>query len=166
MKPRPTLRYKLTDADGRTHGDTQWAVGVTHTASGIRDLCGPGWIHVYPSPVLAVLLNPIHANFPSPRLWQVACQGRSLDDHGLKQGWTSVTVTAELPRPQVTTAQRARFAILCAQAVYRDPAWQLWAEGWLLGRDRTRKAAWAAAWAGVPLDLVALAEQAMREEKA
>ena len=139
-----TTLYKLTDADGRTYGETQWGEGVTHTTDGEGELCGPGWLHAYTDPLLAVLLNPIHANVTSPRLWE--CEGEvGQSDHGLKVGCTSLTTTREIPLPVVTTEQRVRFAILCAWEVCEDSAWRVWATGWLDGSDRSKAAAEAAA---------------------
>ncbi len=43
--------------------------------------------------------------------------------------------------PRVTTEQRVKFAILCAKAVYKDEAFNLWADGWLSGDDRTLESA-------------------------
>ena len=62
--------YKLTDGDGQTMSGTQWGPGVSHSGTGEGELCGPGWIHAYEHPLIAVLLNPIHANIQNPRLWE------------------------------------------------------------------------------------------------
>jgi len=43
--------------------------------------------------------------------------------------------------PRVTTEQRVKFAILCAKAVYKDEAFNLWADRWLSGDDRTLQSA-------------------------
>ena len=56
-----TRYYKLTDSKGQTHGRTEWGPGITHQAPGVGELCTAGWLHAYPDPVLAVLMNPIHA---------------------------------------------------------------------------------------------------------
>ena len=62
--------YKLTDRDGQTRNGTQWGPGMSHSGTGKGELCGPGWIHAYEHPLIAVLLNPIHAIFQNPRLWE------------------------------------------------------------------------------------------------
>jgi hypothetical protein len=135
-----TALYKLTDEQDRTRGGTQWGEGVTHEASGEGELCGPGWIHAYTDPLLAVLLNSIHANFRSPHLWEATgVVGKT--DHGLKVGCTRLTTLRRVPLPEVTTEQRVRFGILCALAVCDEPGWRVWAERWLSGEDRTAEAA-------------------------
>ena len=183
--------YKLTNEQGRTYGETQWGAGITHTAPGRGDLCGPGWIHAYTDPLLAVLLNPIHANFNSPRLWEADGEV-GLSDHSLKVGCARLTTIRELPLPQITLEQRVRFAILCAKVVCTDRGWTRWADGWLDGTDRTAgtaaevaEAAWAAwaaraaraVWAAraaaeavaraveaeISIDLIALARRAVEE---
>ncbi|MDR5729422.1 MAG: hypothetical protein RB191_18570 [Terriglobia bacterium] len=162
--------YKLTDENGQTKGPTQWGEGVTHTAPGTGNLCSSGWIHTYSHPLLAVLLNPIHAEFQTPRLWECEVSGATRDDKGLKQGWASVTTVREIPLPKISVEQRARFAILCAKAVHRRPTFLLWADRWLSGEDRSSATAWAwaAAWAAEeaadPIDLIALAEEAVEAQ--
>jgi len=136
--------YKLTDPEMRSYGSYQWVLGKPRTFPGTGDLCGPGWAHAYTHPLLAVLLNPIHANFPAYRLFEAeGVIGRT--DHGLKIGCSRLTLTKELPLPAVTTEQRVRFAIFCALAVYADPSFVAWAEAWLSGKDRSRAAAASAA---------------------
>ena len=201
---RNTTLYKLTNKNMQTYGGCQWVLNEEKTASGEGDLCTAGWLHAYTHPLLAALLNLIHADFPAPRLFKA--QGTvGKTDGQLKVGCTKLTLTEELPLPEITTNQRIRFAILCAQQVVSTtcPEWSKWAAGWLSGEDRSQaaaqaaaavrsaaaarsaaarsaaQAAWAAgtaaeaaqwAWtaaeaAGKELDLVALAEQAIREEK-
>lgn len=46
--------------------------------------------------------------------------------------------------PRVTIEQRVKFAILCAKAVYKEEAFNLWADRWLSGEDRTLEAAQSA----------------------
>lgn len=53
--------YKLTDENHQTRNETQWGENITHYTNGEGELCGPGWLHYYNDPLLAVLLNPVHA---------------------------------------------------------------------------------------------------------
>src|SRR3990167_6468593 len=139
------VRCKLTDADGYTHGGTLWAEGASYETSGEGGLCGPGWLHCYTDPLLAVLLNPIHANFINPRMCTVRVSGVGRDDHGLKEGWTKMAFESWVNVPSVTTEQRIRFGILCAMEVYTERSWVAWARGWLDGMDCTQVAAREAA---------------------
>ena len=125
-------------------------MGEEKTTSGEGELCGPGWLHCYSDPLLAVLLNPIHADYENPRLFRARVGGKSMHDRGLKSGYTKMTLIEEIPVPAISTAQRVRFAILCAMKVYQDPGFVQWGENWLSGKDRSAEAARAAvraAWA-------------------
>jgi len=128
--------YKLTDENGETYNQTKWGPGVTYTATGKGPLCGPGWIHAYTHPLLAVLLNPAHANFKHPRLWEA--EGIvEIEDKGLKVGCKSLTTTKEIDLPKITAKQTVRFAVCCVLEVYFDPRFVSWAKDWLDGKDTT-----------------------------
>ena len=159
--------YKLTTKDMTTHGDCKWTVGKWKETSGEGDLCGPGWLHYYSDPLLAVLLNPLHADIDGPRLWEIEAEGEHKHDRGLKSGCTKMRLVREIDVPKISNTQRVAFAILCAKAVYKDNAFTVWADGWLSGKDRTiaaasaASAAYAAAYAADAIDLAALAKEAM-----
>ena len=157
-------KYKLTNAEGKTRNDTQWGLGISHCGTGKGPLCGPGWIHVYDSPLLAVLLNSLHVAFQDPRCWECEVSGKHLDDHGLKSGWEVCTTMAEVALPVATVEQAVVFGILCAREVYRGAQFVEWSDNWLSGRERSALAASAsasAAWAAKSIDLQRLAERAM-----
>jgi len=101
-------------------------------------------IHCYKDLTVALMLNPIHANFTNPRAWEA--EGEVLaNDNGLKFGVASLTTIKEiLPLPKITTEQRVRFGIFCALKVYKEPKFIEWANNWLSGVERSAEAAWAA----------------------
>lgn len=158
-----TTLYKLTDADGYTrrgeYNECLWGEGVSHRGTGKGDLCGPGFIHGYEvvpgyereCAILAMLMNPIHADIDHPRLWE--CEGEIVKRDGqLKCGCVTLTTKREIDLPAVSSTQKIRFAILCAKEVCTDQRWNAWADDWLSGKDRSARAAWAeagawAAWA-------------------
>lgn len=128
--------YKLTDKNMQTYNGFQWKLGETRETSGIGPLCGPGWLHAYTDPLLAVFLNPIHANIDKPRLFE--CKGEvGRKNYGLKVGCTALSLTKEINVPDVTIAQRVTFGILCSLVNYDDPIYKKWAHEWLTGLDRT-----------------------------
>lgn len=146
--------YKLTDQMLCTHGGYQWALGEWRETDGTGNLCGPGWLHAYSNPLLALLINPVHADIKSPRLWRAEGDGQTRDDRGLKLGFTRLRIIEEMPLPTITNEQRVMFAIRCAiEAGADDPDWMAWALHYIDGSDRTKEAAawvareWAAAWA-------------------
>ena len=139
-----TKLYKLTTCSSQTYNGCQWGENVTHRRSGKGELCTAAWLHAYTHPLLAMLLNPIHANFTQPQLWE--CEGDvGMDDRGLKVGCTRLTTLFQLPVPEITTVQHTAFAIGCTYNVYDEPAWVEWARRWVLKIDRSGVAAYAAA---------------------
>jgi hypothetical protein len=141
------ILYKLTDPNLVTHKGFTYTPGQwTPTLSGEGNLCGPGWYHAYTHPGLALLLNPIHANYQPCRLWEAEGEiGRT--DYGLKVGVRRLRLSHELMVPTLTSEQRVTFALYAALAVYRAPRFVNWAKDWLAGTDRTQEAAAWAAWA-------------------
>lgn len=136
-----TTLYKLTTQSNTTDVNGSiltWGVGVSHTASGTgAELCTSGVIHAYTHPLLAVLLNPIHANYQNPKLWR--CEGEIVIDDGLIVGVKTLTTIEEMPLPVISTEDRIKFAILCGKQVCKDPVWNIWADKWLSGEDRTQR---------------------------
>ena len=136
--------YKLTDENGQTLNNTQWGNNISHTAKGnSKKLCSNGFIHYYTNPLLAVLLNPIHADFKSPKLWEAEASGEIINE-ALKSGCKTLTTIREIPLPEISLVHRDAFGILCAKEVCKDEAWNLWAVKWLSGEDRSENSARAA----------------------
>lgn len=123
--------YKLTDSQNQTFNATQWGEGVVHETSGNGDLCSEGWLHAYEHPLLAVLLNRIHANFKTPNLWEAIGEGKVKRDGQRKLGVTRLTTTKQISLPIINIKQYATFAILCAKTCCADVVWNKWADSWL-----------------------------------
>jgi hypothetical protein len=131
--------YKLTDQRMQTRNGFQWGLGVTKHTSGKGKLCGPGWLHAYADPLVAVFMNPVHAEFRFPRLFEAEASGELEYDGNLKLGTTTLTLRIELALPVLSEFVRARVAIKAAQLVLPDdvrPAWRSWANKWLSREDR------------------------------
>ena len=143
-KQKVATIYKLTDMNMKTYRGYPWTLGKWNRTSGKGDLCGPGWLHAYTSPVLAELLDPIHANFREYRLFRGEASGQVIRDSGLKVGYTNMRITEELPRLHITPENRIRFGIACACRVYTSAEYRAWAGRWVSGADRTEAAARAA----------------------
>jgi len=149
------MYYKLTDQDGCTRkGQTNeclWGENVTHAATGDGTaLCSSDLIHVYEHPLIAAFMNPVHADFKNPLLWECEISGESSKEGQLKSGFKVVTTIRRIDLPVISLEQRIRISIYCALRQYSDPAFVKWANGWLDGTDRSAaRAAWAAqaAWA-------------------
>ena len=177
--------YKWTTPERTTRDGYQYQVGVPATAPGTGELCSSGWLHAYPTPLMAVMMRSAHITDEYSVLWECEAGGLALPAPD-KLGCERLTLIRQIDPPRVTTEQHVRFAILAALETDPPPDWRTWAEKkWLSGEDRTEAAAWAAAaaawaaagaaawaaaWAaareGTTVDLAALAEQAIREEGA
>jgi hypothetical protein len=134
-------RYKLTDQQLQTHNWYQWKVGEWVKTDGSGELCGPGWLHCYEHPLLAVLHNPIHANIHNPILWAAEVRGLEKRDGEMKAGWTEMRLIRRVKIPVLTIDQHIKYGIRCAMAVYQDSTFLVWAKNWLSGKDRSTKSA-------------------------
>ena len=135
-------KYKLTNQDMTTHNGCKWELSVPKETDGNSgSLCNEHWLHYYHNTLLAVLLNPIHADIDHPRLFEVKALGKHLNDNGLKGGCTKMTLVKELKVPEITVNQQIAFAILCSLEVYKEPSYVKWANDWLSGVNRTASAA-------------------------
>ncbi len=104
--------YKLTTYN------SSWKVGVEKTANEKGELCSEYFLYAYTSPILAVMLNPIHENIRNPRIFEAL--GRvTLSDTGLRVGCTSLTLVKEVPVPVVYVDQRIAFGILTSHPLPR-----------------------------------------------
>ena len=130
--------YKLTDSEMRTYNESQWELGKWYKKTE-EDLCSSDWLHFYNDPLVGLFLNPIHADIKNPRLFRVEVKGKGIDDNETKCGYSRARLIEELPVPQISLAQRVRFAILCAKKVYKGKEWNKWANNWLSRKDRTEK---------------------------
>ena len=152
--------YKLTNKNGQTKNGTQWVPNISHSASGNgKSLCSDGWIHFYTNPFIAVFMNSEHANFSPPRLWEAESSGEELHEQ-LKSGCKTLTTIREIPCPKISMTQKIAFGILCAKKVCKNKEWNLWADRWLSGEDRTKKSAAAAAADAAVADAAAAASAA------
>jgi len=162
-----TKLYKLTDAQGRTRAgednELTWAVGVEHKTAGTGTrLCSSDVIHAYEHPFIAVLMNPVHANFNPATMRLFVTEGEIVAHEGqLKCGVHALKVVEEIPVPTLTTEQRVKFAILCAKTSCTA------AEAARAARAAAR-AARAAAWAAeaVRAEAAAAAAEAARAARA
>lgn len=116
--------YKLTDSLGRTRNNTQWGENVIHSIppeKQSKKLCTSGLLYAYKTINLALLLNPIHANFSNFRLWAV--KGKPVIEDWGKVGCYSLITIKEIVLPEWYQDEKTRkrvqilFAILCAEAV-------------------------------------------------
>ena len=106
-----------------TYGDTAWVLNEPKTLPPVTNpqLCTNQVLHAYTCPILALLLNPIHADIINPRLFEA--EGEIVIADWDKCGTFNLTLTNELSLPEWWSDKDKRkkvqisFAILCAKAV-------------------------------------------------
>ena len=133
--------YKLLHQNMTSYDGMRWELNKPNFAIGNGNkLCSADVLHCYADPELAVVLNPIHADIPFPRLFLIRAT-KAVANDGTKVGTKKQTIIKELPLPVISTKVLVAFAILCACEIYHDPKFTTWAHKWLSGEDRTRKGA-------------------------
>lgn len=136
--------YKLTNQDSYTRNKIHWEIGVTVsvTIEG-STLCTSQVIHAYTSPLLAELLNPLHANLKDDKILY-ECEGDIVVSDHTKVGVKSLTPIKRINIPEITIIQKVAFGILVALEVYNDIGFARWTERWLSNIDRSYSSALAA----------------------
>ena len=142
------MAYKLTDSDGYTRrgkeGETLWKVGAVVEPQGEGSApCGPGVLHAYISPEVAIFCNPVHAEIKHPRCFEVElAAGGTWSTDGLKR-WTmsSLRVVREVALPELALEMLVAWAIVMAP----HKSTRAWAVNWLNGTSCSAEAAWSAA---------------------
>jgi hypothetical protein len=119
--------YKLTSKDGYTRkgesGETWWYPGRRiKKPRGSYQLCTDTVIHAYRSKELALLLNPLHADFSDPLLWE--CEGKvEVEDWG-KVGCSMLITLASIPLPEWYIYETLRVPVLRTFTQYCSDAAQ------------------------------------------
>lgn len=143
--------YKLVDQNYRTRAgeknETHWQIGVRAQATGAlgQPLCTDGHIHGYEHSLVAVFMNPVHANIKDPRMLVCEVEEPILREGQLKLGARTMTPVKEIPCPKLSTEQRVEIAIRFALTIWSEPSFTAWAQQWIDGSDRSKEAAARAA---------------------
>ena len=148
---------KLTDALGRTRpnkmNEIKWDEGVENRAPGGGKICSAAYIHGYLTVYQAVVMNPIHANFPHPLGWE--CDADVELNDGTKLGCTRMRVLRRIELPVYRSEQLVYLAITASLKVFTVPDYVQWASNWLDGSDRSATSA-ASTWAANSAESTAL----------
>ena len=137
--------YKLLTQKMTSYHDTEWKLNKTITIEkeGV-EMCTDQVLHCCNHPLLAVVFNPIHANIKNPKLFEISVD-KIVNTDGLKFASKSQTLIKEIPLPEISTEQKIEFGIKVAKTVYKEENWNLWADKWLNGEDRSKESAFTAA---------------------
>ena len=136
--------YKLLTQDMTSHNDTKWELNIpiTVTKEG-TEMCTDQVLHCYNHPLLAIVLNPIHADIKNPRLFEIEVD-KIVNTDGLKYASKQQTLIKEITIPEISIEQKLEFAIRVTQLILKDTKWNSWADNWLNNTDRTKESAYAA----------------------
>ena len=138
-----------------SHKDTKWEIGtpITIAKEGV-EMCSDQVLHCYNHPALAVIFNPVHARIFSPKLFEISVD-KIVNTDGLKFASKSQTLIKEISLPEITLEEKIEFAIKVAKLVCEDSEWNVWADSWLDGSDRSEGSAYTAALAAWAADAAA-----------
>jgi hypothetical protein len=103
-------------------------------------MCTDQVLHCYNHPLLAVILNSVHANIKNPLLFEISVDKIVASD-GLKFASKSQTLIKEIPLPEISLEQKIEFGIRVAKTIYTEKKWNEWADKWLDGSDRSKESA-------------------------
>jgi hypothetical protein len=152
--------YKLLTQEMTSHNNTKWEIGVPIFVSKQgNQMCTDQVLHCYNHPMLAVIFNPYHVNITNPKLFEIEVD-EIVNNDGLKFASKSQTLLREISIPEITTEQKIEFAIKVSKLVYKNEKWNLWADKWLDGSDRSIDLANAAAYAAANAAVVYAASNA------
>lgn len=172
----PVTVYVLTGQNNKTKKNTSLdkdlicGKGVTHKRSGKGHLYGPGWIHSYTHPLMAVLFNHITCRIDNPILWESEGSGMTKNDN-IKMGFTELKIVKKIELPLITPTQLVAFAILCGMKVEKSKVWRSWARKWLNGKDRSKEQAllassaskWASMWSTKAAEMITMPKMDLRK---
>lgn len=137
--------YKLLTQDMKSHGGFQWEMGKEYRIDKPgKTLCSDQVFHCYSHPVLAILLNPIHAHIDNPRSFEIEVDA-IINDDGLKYGTKMQKLAKEIEVPQLDIMAKVDFSIRIAMDVYKEEGFTIWADTFLKRIDISETAARAAA---------------------
>jgi len=126
-KGKNMVLYKLTNERGVTRsdltGETHWREGQTLTLLPCLDpqLCSCDVIHAYRDPNSALLLNPVHAGFRNPLIWEA--EGKVVVEDWGKVGCFALTTIKRIDYPEWYSDKVKQnrvilqLALLCVEAV-------------------------------------------------
>lgn len=130
-------KYVLTDPDGLTPKGEKLEPGkLVEDARSGKDLLARLGACCCDSPLVAALVSPLPTD--GTRMFQINCWKVSADP---AQTQTYTVIKEVAPVPRVTLEHKLAFALLALLEVYKNKDFQVWAQGWLSGQDRSFTAA-------------------------
>lgn len=123
-------KYLLADL----HGQTRRGITInTNRANGKRyysgDIVSRNIWECADSPLLAIMINPLHAECVRPRLFEIGGK--------FGQDQNNVHRVREIDLPEVSPEQKLAYAMYCVRSLIPEHAFDAWVERWLANDDRS-----------------------------
>ncbi|MEE8388533.1 MAG: hypothetical protein V3R65_08150 [Acidiferrobacterales bacterium] len=122
-------KYLLADVNGRSRRGTTIEVNYTNGKRQFGgDVVSRNIWECADTPLLAVMINPLHAECVCPRLFEI---------RGFGQEQNEIHRIREIGLPKVLAEQKLAFAMYCVHSLAPDDAFAAWVERWLANVDRS-----------------------------
>lgn len=123
-------KYLLADLHGRTR---RGMTIETKRANGKRyygdDIVSRNIWECADTPLLAIMINPLHAECVRPRLFEISSK--------FGQDQNTVHRVREINLPEVLPEQKLAFAMYCVRSLVSECVFGTWVERWLANNDRS-----------------------------
>lgn len=122
-------KYLLTDVNGRSRRGTIIEANCANPNRQFGgDVVSRNIWECADTPLLAVMVNPLHAECVLPRLFEI---------RGFGQEQNKIDRIREIGLPKVLPEQKLAFAMYCVRSLAPDDAFAAWVERWLANIDRS-----------------------------
>jgi len=131
-------KYILANSDNQTRRGSRLFPGSSSFSSQTSsNIVAQNASEIGPSPLVAILLNPWHAQLDEAKMLelQFTSAAFSASDPTIKMD------VREVRMPEATTDQKIIFALMVIVEVYNNEQFNLWAENWINGSDRSAESA-------------------------
>jgi hypothetical protein len=131
-------KYILADSANHTRRGSRIFPGHSTFSSQTPDnIVAQNASEIGTSPLVAIMLNPWHAQLEKPKMLELHFASIAIDtsDPTIRMNVREVEV------PETTTDQKIIFALMVVSEVYRNDQFNLWAEKWINGSDRSAESA-------------------------
>lgn len=126
-------KYILTNSENCTRqGDYIFPEGSSFSSQAISEVVAKNASEMGVSPLVAIMLNPWHAQLEKPKMLEMLFT-TEVDDTSDPIFRISVH---EVDIPATTTDQKIIFALMVIMDVYKNDQFNQWAQKWINGTDR------------------------------
>ncbi|MFV1997071.1 MAG: hypothetical protein ACC641_03575 [Acidiferrobacterales bacterium] len=123
-------KYLLANLEGRTRRGMTIEINRTFGKRQYSsDIVSRNIWECADTPLLAIMINPLHAECVRPRLFEIRGE--------FGQGQNTIHRVGEVILPDVSPEQKLAFAMYCVRSIVPEHAFGAWVERWLANIDRS-----------------------------